>query len=298
MKTVGILGSMLAGLLALGAFGGAEAGDCQLVRYASLPITIDAAGGATVPVTIDGQAQNMLVDTGGVYTMLTQSAVARLGLTSKRTEGVWWTMFGGETLDHYVTTNTLEIAGGTVRNRKMIVMPDGRMPSNVDGILAPDILSVFDIDFDFAGGKLALFSQDHCEGKVVYWTHEYTQIPFKLDDSRHIGLTVQLDGKDVPAGIDTGSSRTLMSLDTAKDMFGFDDAALKANNGRYRFSTLTFGGVTVHNPDIILVPDDKSKVMGGYRMPGVIVGMGVLRQLHIYIAYKERNLYVSPASAH
>ena len=89
-----------------------------------------------------------------------------------------------------------------------------------------------------------------------------------------------------------------MSLDTAVDLFKIDPATLKKNNGRYPFKMLTLQGVTVNNPDIILVPDDKSKIMGGYRQPKLILSMGILRQLHLFIAYKEHNIYVTSASAH
>ena len=32
-------------------------------------------------------------------------------------------------------------------------------------------------------------------------------------------------------------------------------------------------------------------------MPELIIGMNVLRKLHVYMAFGERRLYVSPASA-
>jgi hypothetical protein len=35
-----------------------------------------------------------------------------------------------------------------------------------------------------------------------------------------------------------------------------------------------------------------------HEKPVNLVGMDVLRQLHLYIAYHERHLYLSPASAH
>jgi hypothetical protein len=38
--------------------------------------------------------------------------------------------------------------------------------------------------------------------------------------------------------------------------------------------------------------------VGGSGQPKMILGMGVLRQLHLFIAYKERNIYVTAASAH
>ena len=81
-------------------------------------------------------------------------------------------------------------------------------------------------------------------------------------------------------------------------MFKIDPATLSKNNGRYPFKLLTLQGVAVNNPDLVLVADDASKVMGGYREPKLILGMGILRQLHVYIAYKERNIYVTTATAH
>jgi hypothetical protein len=30
----------------------------------------------------------------------------------------------------------------------------------------------------------------------------------------------------------------------------------------------------------------------------MLLGMNVLRNLHVYVAYKERKLYVTPATAH
>ena len=285
-------------LMACGA-AGAGSETCKLGRYVSLPITIDDAGGVTVPIKVEDQEQNMLIDTGGVFSMLADAAAARLKLRPQALWGISLKMFGGKTLDHYVVTHSMEIAGAKVRDREFVLLPSDFLPPGVDGILGPDILQVFDVDFDFAAGKVALFSQDHCEGKVVYWTHDvFAQIPFKMDEGRHIKIDLQLDGQEVPAILDTGSSRSLMSLDTAVDLFKIDPAALNKNNGRYPFKMLTLQGVSVNNPDIILVPDDKSKIMGGYQQPKLILSMGILRQLHLYIAYKEHNIYVTAATAH
>jgi ABC-type hemin transport system substrate-binding protein len=64
---------------------------------------------------------------------------------------------------------------------------------------------------------------------------------------------------------------------------------------QYPFKSLTFSGVAVANPDIVLVSDRASKEYG---QPDLIIGMGILRQLHIYLAYHERNLYLTSADAH
>jgi hypothetical protein len=62
---------------------------------------------------------------------------------------------------------------------------------------------------------------------------------------------------------------------------------------KYPFQTLTFQDVAVKYPEIEIGKEGK-------RMPDepqLIVGMGILRQLHLYIAYAEKKLYVTPAEA-
>jgi hypothetical protein len=51
----------------------------------------------------------------------------------------------------------------------------------------------------------------------------------------------------------------------------------------------------VKNPAFVLMPQSVAKVRG---LPDMIIGIGILRQLHLYIAYRERKLYATPASAH
>jgi len=104
----------------------------------------------------------------------------------------------------------------------------------------------------------------------------------------------------VRAGIDTGASRSVMALETAEDVFHVDlkspDMKDLGEHGyghayKYPFKTLTFSGVTVNNPDIMLVSEHDSKIRE------TILGMGILRQLHVYFANREKKMYVSAASA-
>jgi predicted aspartyl protease len=69
---------------------------CHLVRMAAFDLSIDSAGGAYVPITIAGQTVNMLIDTGGIFTMLTEQSVEKLGLKRKNTFGSGEIMFGGK----------------------------------------------------------------------------------------------------------------------------------------------------------------------------------------------------------
>ena len=52
----------------------------------------------------------------------------------------------------------------------------------------------------------------------------------------------------------------------------------------------------MNNPDLVLVPDQLSRQPD--EAPKILLGVNVLRQLHMYVAYKERKLYVTPAATH
>ncbi len=132
-------------------------------------------------------------------------------------------------------------------------------------------------------------------------------VPITLDDTAHIDVPVELDGHRIKATVDTGSSRSYFSWENARHIAPTStriSPGIKSEHGRYHyaFKTLTMKGdgegvaINVQNPDIELVPDKASGM--SYSDPILILGMGILRQLHLYVAFKEKKLYVTPASAH
>ena len=119
--------------------------------------------------------------------------------------------------------------------------------------------------------------------------------------------------------LDTGASNTVLNLDIARRTFRVDVNASdvekvgeigKSQTGVYRrrFKTIAFEGITVANPIITMYPD----LMGGAGaaqpqtgslirdarggLPDVILGMNVLSEMHVYIASKERKLYMTAAN--
>jgi predicted aspartyl protease len=280
--------------------------DCRLHLVASVPMNFDDSGRAFVPMTVAHRTLNLMIDTGGLDTMLTAATSEELRLPYSFLGRHTVTVFGGTTIDRVAAAQDVEFGGLKTPEMRVLVMPNRMIAPWLNGTLAPDILRAYDDDFDFANGKFNLFSPDHCRGQVVYWTHEpVAEIPFEFYQTTHIAFPVLLDGKKVTVEMDTGSTRSIFSLEQAERLFDFDQKSpnLKPMEGkeyegayRYPFSTLTSGGITVSNPDVLLVPDAKAQMgRGGDHM---ILGMSVLRQLHLYIAYGERKLYITPATAH
>lgn len=147
-------------------------------------------------------------------------------------------------------------------------------------------------------------------------------IPITLDGF-HIVIPVMLDGHQERALIDTGDddtmlykseeerlfSLTLGAADTPENAQGLNgDPTLKTYN--HVFKTLSLGDVTVLNPHVIVIPNAAGRNMDQNQLAGnrtktekdlletwdMIIGMDVLRKLHIYFAFKEQKMYVTAAT--
>ncbi len=273
-----------------------------------------------VPVRINGTPKNFLLDTGGSLTIVGQSAADDMKLPIRQGRVTMYDITGkatnAETLvDQYIVGHML---GKSV---EMQVMPFG-----FDGIFGLDGWSAVDLDVDFGTDKLNMFSPDHCAGRIQYWPAPVlAAVPMKYID-RHLKIQVTLDGHQESAVIDTGASDTTLTIDEAKRTFNLDpgsddtpqDGVLNRDDSlkvyKHQFKTLSFGDgatVTVNNADVHLIPNvitknmDKTPIQGSrvktekdfMDVPDMLIGMNVLRKLHIYIAFGEAKLYVTDASA-
>jgi predicted aspartyl protease len=289
-------------------------GQCQLLQAASVPMTIDSSGRIAVPMSMGGKPVTMMVDTGSPMSVVTYKTARDLGLNIKNVElgraGVaQWTMFGGLTIAQY--TKASDVAIGTLKSDSMGfgIFPGTNELAENNGLLGDDVMSNYDIDFDFAGGKFNLFSKDHCAGQVVYWTRTpVAVVPFSRNIWKHIFLDVELDGKKFRALLDTGASTSEGDWEPIADAFdltahnpGVSTEGHPADGDgayHYTFKTLTFGGISVSNPQIALVPRAVSQIQNGPSDHDIILGINVMRRLHIYVAEDEEKLYITPATAH
>ena len=302
--------------------GPAAAQQCTLKLMAALPMT-DTSGRFTVPVSLNGETHQFLIDTAGIYTSLTESVIQQLKLKEVPVSGTNVYDTEGKRATKGVLVDSLKLGMNEIKHVHAFVHDDG--DKEIDGTLAPNLLQVFDVDLDFSGHKVNLFSQDHCPGKVVYWTKDYAEIPFKMPDGFHIVAPVALDGHNLTATFDTGSPVTFLSQQSAETVFNAGPNASGSEpvpnakpqdriQYQHRFQSLAFGGVSVTNPLIYLLPDDTAKAIRkdyddpksiddpvyGLQLdlPRLIIGENVIKRLHVYIAYKEHVMYVTSADAH
>ena len=277
-----------------------------------------------VPVTINGKDRLMLLDTGGWNSEVTSQAVGDLGLpySAIRFSEV---NLAGEESHQAASVETFTIGKLTTKSVEFVVAPEKYLfhdEQQYVGVLAPNILKNYDVDIDFGGNRLSLLSQDHCEGKVIYWPASVVAVvPISVLRSGHILLPVKLDGKDMNAILDTGAYTTTLMMPAAEDKFGLTmgspdtpkAAEMPDKPGvatySHKFGTFSFGGITVNNLSVAILPDFLRNKGGGTKLgsrletgdsgheqvPDMLIGMNVLKHLHIYIAYREQKLYITPA---
>jgi hypothetical protein len=280
-------------------------------------------GAVVVPATLNGTQQELLIDTAGIRSGVFEDTASALGLRPARVvRGPRIYDARRDRLDELVMISQLGLGDMHGSNLWFVEWPRGKKPGTVGGLLAPDILRNYDVDFDFAAGKLKLFSPDHCAGRVVYWATSWVVIPFLLTPGAHIEIPVTLDDQSLDAVVDTGAPVTLLSQARATRLFHIHPdspsierapATRPGELGPYRtrFKSLSFEGVVVANPLIYLMPDaaehsmtvDEGKLANHPELgsmtdvPHFILGLDVLCKLHLYIAWREQKLYLTAADA-
>ena len=306
--------------------GGASAADCSALQIRNSikmePIAHD--GRMVVPITLNGVEKKFLFDTGGGLNLIFRSAIQDLKLPEYRSNYHSSDLYGGDS-DSFIQVREVEFGAAKTDTVQLQVMADlgsARGGQPFDGILSIGFFLRDDIDLDFGARRVNFFSTDHCDGRVVYWPHQVLSvIPIKVENG-HIDIPVTLDGHPLTAMIDTGATGTVLNLTRAQEKIGFSPTSTDAPPGvpkdnpdrqSYfrRFSTLSLDGVTVQNPLILIRPltfggSDNSMVPGSRAerrddeanrlSRDMIVGMDVLRHLHIYIAMKEEKLYVTEST--
>ncbi len=294
--------------LFLTACGSARAHEpCKPALVAAFDTETSPEGMVLVQGAVEGHRGAFLLDTGGMGAWLGVSTAATLKHMPEKAP-VGGELIGGTLLDHGITADDFAMGPLRLGRQWFLVAPDTMLAGDGVGGLQPHMLGAYNVEIDFLKGKFNLFRPGSCAGHAVYWTGDaHAGVPMRVDPLGHITVKAMLDGKAVDALIDTGSQNSAASLDMARRVFGLDaqapgmqDLGMTAINGtvparkyRYPFKALTFGGIAVANPDIEI--DDTGNDAADSPL---ILGIGALRQLHMFIAYDEGLLYLTPAEAH
>jgi hypothetical protein len=142
-------------------------------------------------------------------------------------------------------------------------------PDNTAGLLGVDTLHEYDVEFDFHDSQMILFAKSQCPGPgVVHWSKTYTVVPFSIDAQGHVVAQLTLDGK--PASVEISTAPGHVAMRAPRDV-----------------KALGIGAISLANPQISAATDLD---------PGADarIGLDDLKKLHLFFAFSENKLYVTP----
>jgi predicted aspartyl protease len=267
---------------------------------------------------IDGDPEKLVLDTGATHNILGQVYVERRGMQIIETPRLGYGLTGKE-LDQITRVSQLTLGNMIARDPSFVIGifgGDGSKGGSV-GLFGSEYLANFDVEIDPMAGRINLFSPRHCPGAGVYWAPEFFQVPVYLTQTNRIEVQIEVDGKTLKGLIDTGAPETTMRLATAEAVFdivpdgtngpahrkfsGVDGVKIDAFS--HTFKSLTFGGITLRDTKMTIADIDQgkgaahkgSRIVGNHAQPDVLIGMSLLRKLHLFIAYSESSVYFTLA---
>lgn len=317
-------------LAAAGWTSGARAQDCGLKQYDSIPLEMQN-NQLLMTVTFGTVPEKMGLSLQNADSDLSLSAVKALDLRETSLPPNVGYNFSGVQVDRIAHAHDLHLGRLTLANMDFLVVPGTHYRDGVIGEIGMRLFEKVDFELDIAGGKLNLFSPDHCPGNAVYWTKTgFAQLPLKPSDGMgYIRAEVMLDGHPLTVAFNTGQSN--IGMNAMRRIFGIDATSPELvpvgedlvghKTYRYAFKTLTADGLTISNPAILVYDEEPRpgcndklhlqypenpplrsteqpvlmRCLGGN---DAVLGLSVLRKLRIYVSTKEKLLYLTGADAH
>lgn len=274
-------------------------------------------GPSSVPVEINGVKHNLTFATAGTATQITEETAKALGLSI--TGGSEVALFDreGKASGNQVTVDKFTMGTLEGTNMKIPVSPSGGRGGGGGGagLFSLNNMLPYDVDVDFGTDKLRFFSQDHCPGGVLYWQASAVGVaPITIDNGR-VTIPVELNGKTVTGVVDTAAMTTSIKVAVAEKLLGLTMGSPEVpvttpNNYTHTLATFRLGTFGLRNYRIAIEPN--TTISGGNAVamaqirsaaaqqalekPEIRIGMDLLRRLHLYMAFGEKKLYITPAS--
>ena len=311
-----IAASAALGVATTGAFAGAGASSCKLVKIEDWPIRLEL-NHVLVDGAINGQKIGVIVDTGATRTLILRAAAVRLGVPITSTTNARMFGVGGETKVEVALVDEFKLGQAEQKELRMLVAGEHDFGGDAGVLLGEDFFQVFDIEFDLAHNAVRLFQPKDCDGvSLAYWARTgASEVEFEALDARNpqIILTVQINGELVRALLDSGASLSLLDkadaarlgvtpetpgVITTGSVFGLGKKTVDYWIGPFR--SFTIGNETIRDTQIRFGDMYKDAT---YRSTGsnlshqirvwhsMLLGADFLRSHRVLVAHSQRKIY-------
>jgi hypothetical protein len=303
---------MAAGIMASLSAATPATAACQLLQLAELDVTVKN-NTPLVPVTIDGQSVEMILDTSYTRSQIRRSAAQDLHLKPRPSSLAFYGPYGIDVAE-IASIRDFTFAGSTAHQMLFYVTNQETTMDNIVGVLGEDILSHFDIEFDLASRKIRLFAAKDCKGdQVAYWTHDY----FVADLSHTVGyglpqIDVSLNGHKVLASLSSGIPQSTVTTQAVRQSGIEPESAVRAagtmqgaaaeriDSSVAVFPSLTIGQETFQNAKLWkagnysrygLAHNESQLDHLAFEAPDLEIGGDFFLAHRIYLARSQKKVY-------
>lgn len=277
--------------------------SCLLEEVTRLPLN-EFAGWFTITASINNHPTIMLVDTAAAHSAVSPELAKQLRLPQDRHAKLVVHGVGGELkAAHPVIAHSFRAGRGDLVDYELMVANIASParkgePGVPEAVLGLDLLSYYELEFDFPNRTLTLYTSDNCRGNFVPWAGHFDAIAGRRQLDGQLFIPVRLNKEAINAVIDTGANRSAIGIDTAHDA-GVSDGALQLDHatsamgasgvpGRayeHRFDSLTVGETTFHQVPLF-IQDEKFGVMQ------MLLGMDFFRQRKVWVSLKSEQVFL------
>ncbi len=288
-------------LLAASVSTAGAASRCQLVMTPPVLVAMENLR-PVIATDLNGVEARFIVDTGSFFDFLSPVAAAELELPlSDAPPGYYVSGIGGSFVPRIATAKTFSVAGLSGHDAEFLV-GNNAFGGDIAGILGQNIFRIADVEFDFANGVLRFVKPQHCGDDVLaYWANTQPISVVRVDwtsaQRPHLIAKAAVNGRDIHVLFDTGSWRSILSLDAARRAGITPDSPGAVPAG----ATIGLGSRPVR---VWAVPIDKFAIGGetiehthlligdiGLDNADMLLGSDFFLAHHIYVAYSQDKVY-------
>lgn len=261
-------------LIAAACLPAAVQAECRMMKFAEWPVRVES-GRLVADALINGKRAPVMLHTGMPHSLMPRASVDTLGvplrqnLDSRNATVATWIAF----------VDQVQIGDATHKDWRMLVFPLPEYAGAVAAVIGYDALRQADVEFDLANNTVRLFRTQDCgpNANLAYWNRKQVQAVELGRDDDGIGLLVGLNGKPVPAEINTGFARTAVE----RHVGGIESFGL--------------GSERVVKPDV-----ERMDLPDGYRagtfvlkreLKPVQLGLDFLRAHRVLVAHSQGRIY-------
>jgi predicted aspartyl protease len=276
---------------------------CRIERRGEA--VLDTSRGVpVVPAMANGTEAAFVLDTGAARSVLDEAAVRRLSLPLDEWAAMTMRGVGGAVRHRVAHLRSLSVGGAGLHRRSaagdmsMAVVPvlpfAGEPP--VSGLLGGDYLQTYDLAWEPADKRLALFAVQGCNGRFVPGASAYDALVAEPSSAGWLVVRVTLEDRMVRALIDSGAERSLLTRAGAARLGLLTHGAGGPTLGgigpgpvgaeRRIFTDMRVGSEAIRPARLL--------VAGDLVIPGIdlVLGADWLLPRHVWLSYATGQVFV------